>query len=72
MVGLLLCGVAATVAAEAPKKILVVSVTTGFRHSSIPTAERILSQLAAESGKFTVDFVHQPEGMTGPYGPRSG
>src|SRR4051812_3473887 len=47
----------------APKKVLVVTVTTGFRHSSIPTAEKILSQLADESGgKFTVEFVHQPAG----------
>jgi type 1 glutamine amidotransferase len=48
--------------AQAPKKVLVVTVTTGFRHSSIPTSERILTQLAAESGKFTVDFVQQPAG----------
>ena len=47
-------------AADAPKKLLVVTTTTGFRHSSIPTAERILAQLGAESGAFTVDYVHQP------------
>jgi len=47
----------------APKKILVVTVTTGFRHSSIPTAEKILAQLAAESGgTFSVEFVRQPAG----------
>jgi len=45
-----------------PKKLLVVTTTTGFRHSSIPTAEKILAQLAADSGEFTVDFVHQPPG----------
>ncbi len=46
-----------------PKKILVVTVTTGFRHASIPTSEKILAQLAAESGgKFMVDFVRQPAG----------
>jgi type 1 glutamine amidotransferase len=48
--------------AQAPKKVLVVTVTTGFRHSSIPTSEKILTQLATESGKFTVDFVQQPPG----------
>jgi type 1 glutamine amidotransferase len=53
-------------AANAPKKVLVVTVTTGFRHSSIPVAEKILEQLARESGKFTVDFVRQPEGMPKP------
>ncbi len=46
-----------------PKKLLVVSVTTGYRHASIPTAERVLSNLAARSGRFTVDFVENPPGM---------
>jgi uncharacterized protein len=50
-------------AADSPKKVLVVTVTTGFRHSSIPVAEKILEQLARESGKFTVEFVRQPEGQ---------
>lgn len=47
-------------AADKPKKLLVVTVTTSFRHSSISTAEKILSKLAKESGKFTVEFVQQP------------
>jgi type 1 glutamine amidotransferase len=46
-----------------PKKLLVVTVTTGFRHSSIETAEKVLAELGAKSGAFTVDFVHQPEGQ---------
>src|ERR1700676_3157372 len=46
----------------APKRLLVVTTPTGFRHSSIPTAEKILSHLAQSSGEFTVDFVHQPPG----------
>jgi type 1 glutamine amidotransferase len=46
----------------APKKLLVVTTTAGFRHSSIPTAEKILAQLAQQSGEFTVDFVRQPPG----------
>lgn len=50
----------ALVAAEAPKKVLVVSVTTGFRHSSIATGEKVLGELATKSGKFTVDFIRQP------------
>jgi len=54
------CSLAALNAAEAPKKLLVVTTTTGFRHSSIPTAEKVLSQLAAQSGVFTLEFVHQP------------
>lgn len=47
----------ATVAAHAqPKRALVVSTTTGFRHESIPTAEKILGELAQSSGAFTVDY----------------
>jgi type 1 glutamine amidotransferase len=47
----------------APKKLLVVTVTTGFRHSVIPLSENVLSQLAAQSGgAFTVEFVRQPAG----------
>jgi type 1 glutamine amidotransferase len=53
--------VATTLHAE-PKKLLVVTTTTGFRHSSIPTLEKMLSQLATNSGEFTVDFVQQPAG----------
>lgn len=60
-------------AAAAPKKVIVVTVTTGFRHSSIPLAEKIIEQLAAQNGQFTVEFVRQPEGMRGaPSRPRPG
>lgn len=52
----------ATASAE-PKKLLVVTVTTGFRHSSIETAEKVLAELGTKSGTFTVDYVHQPEGQ---------
>jgi type 1 glutamine amidotransferase len=43
-------------ALAAPKKVLVVTVTLGFRHSSIPTAEKVLAKLAEETGAFTVDY----------------
>ena len=46
----------------APKKLLVVSTTTGFRHASIPTLEKMLGQLATDTGEFTVDLVQQPSG----------
>jgi uncharacterized protein len=46
--------------AAEPKKLLMVTTTTGFRHSSIPTSEKILAQLGKDSGEFTVDFVQQP------------
>jgi type 1 glutamine amidotransferase len=45
-----------------PKKLLVVTTTTGFRHSSIPNLEKVLTQLGKTSGEFTVDLVQQPPG----------
>jgi type 1 glutamine amidotransferase len=59
---LLVAALAVTSLQAAPKKLLVVTTTTGFRHSSIPTAEKVLAQLAQSSGEFTVDFVRQPPG----------
>ena len=59
---LLLAALLATPHAAAPKKILVVTTTTGFRHSSIATSEKIIAQLAKNSGAFTVEFVQQPSG----------
>lgn len=52
---LLAAGLAFSAVAES-KKVLVVTVTKGFRHSSIPTAERILKDLGTSSGDFTVDY----------------
>src|SRR5882672_5715975 len=49
--------------AAGPKKVLVVTVTKGFRHSSIPTAEKVLGELAQKSGAFTVDYVRNDEEM---------
>jgi len=50
-------------AQAAPKKLLVVTTTTGFRHASIPTLKKMLSELAQQSGEFTVDFIDQPPGL---------
>jgi type 1 glutamine amidotransferase len=48
-------------AADEPKRIVLVTVTTGFRHSSIASAEKILQKLADESKAFTiVDKIQQP------------
>ncbi len=62
----LLAGIAlaetSSLAADAPKKLLCVTTTLGYRHSSIPTGEKILKQLADESKAFTVEFIEQPEG----------
>jgi type 1 glutamine amidotransferase len=49
-------GFASPGAAATPKKVLVVTTTTGFRHSSIPTAEKIIAQLGEQSGAFTVEY----------------
>jgi uncharacterized protein len=51
---ILIIGIAS--AKAAPKKLLVVTVTKGFRHSSIPTAEKVLGELGAKTGVFTVDY----------------
>lgn len=48
-------GCVSTTAAN-PKHVLVVTTTTGFRHSSIPIAEKTIEQLGKESGAFTVEF----------------
>jgi uncharacterized protein len=55
----LVCGSAQ---AQDAKKLLVVTVTKGFRHSSIPTAEKILEKLSKPGG-FTLDFVRNDEDM---------
>ncbi|HXG46676.1 MAG TPA: ThuA domain-containing protein [Methylomirabilota bacterium] len=65
--GLVACVLAATPAFAAegpsPKSVLIVTVTKGFRHSSIPTAEKVLAELAQSSRAFTVDYVRNDEDM---------
>ncbi len=56
LVGLLLAAVPSPAQAQTPKRVLVVTTTVGFRHSSIPTAERIIAELGEKSGAFTVDY----------------
>lgn len=75
---LLSAGLAASAwAASTPKRVLLVTVTTGFRHSSIPLGEKVIRELAARSGEFTIvstsespDYPVYPEpgkqGGTGP------
>ena len=60
---LLVFGSAISILAQAPKKLLVVTVTKGFRHSSIATAEEVLAKLAEQSGAFTVDYVRNDQEM---------
>jgi len=45
------------------KHLLIVTVTKGFRHSSIPTAEKVLAELGQSSKVFTVDYVRNDEDM---------
>ena len=53
--------------ATKPARLLVVTVTAGFRHSSIETGEVILEKLGRESGQFHVDFLRLPPGRRGCY-----
>ena len=56
----LACFAGISFAAE-KKRVIVCTVTTGFRHSSIGVAEQTLAKLATESGAFEiVDFARQP------------
>jgi uncharacterized protein len=51
--------VALTLSAQAaPKRVLVISTTAGFRHSSIETGNAVIEQLAKDSAAFSVDIVN--------------
>jgi type 1 glutamine amidotransferase len=52
---------ASTQKTKQTRRLLVVTVTKGFRHESIPVAERVIESLGRESGKFTVDFARSDE-----------
>ncbi|MCE9612239.1 MAG: ThuA domain-containing protein [Chthoniobacter sp.] len=50
-----------SVSAVEPKRVIVCTVTTGFRHGSIPFAEKTLKKLGEESKAYTVvDMAQQP------------
>ena len=58
VVGLGLVSVLAMAAGAATPRVLLVSVTfKGFRHDAIPLTDEVLTKLAQQSGKFTVDYV---------------
>jgi type 1 glutamine amidotransferase len=59
-VSLYLAGVAVSPGAPTPKRLLVVTTTEGFHHSSIPTAEKILAEIGEKSGVFTVEYARVP------------
>ena len=54
--GILAALVFTSTASAAQKKLLVVTATQGFRHSSIPLAEKVIAGLGEQSGVFTVDY----------------
>lgn len=49
-------------AATMTARIAVVTVTEGYRHSSIPTAERVIGAIADRSG-FTIDYLRTEEDL---------
>ena len=53
----------ASLAAAEQKNLLVVTVTKGFRHGSIPTAEAVLGSLADRHPAFAVDFARTDEAL---------
>ena len=64
---------AATAFAAPPARLLVVSVTTGFRHGSINTAEAVLEEIGRTSGLYHLDFLRQPPGRPAqPKAPKRG
>jgi type 1 glutamine amidotransferase len=56
--------VAAAAPADAaqPARLLVVTVTAGFRHASIPTAEAALEEIGRASGLYHLDYLRMPPG----------
>ena len=67
------CAVARGDEAKAPARFLVVTVTAGFRHGSIGTAESVLEEMGRTSGLFHVDFLRMPPGrLPQPQAPRRG
>jgi uncharacterized protein len=52
----LACSFAAQPAAAAPKRILVVTTTLGYRHGSIEIAQRVIASLGRSSGAYDVEL----------------
>jgi type 1 glutamine amidotransferase len=56
-----------------PARFLAVTVTAGFRHGSIATAEPVLEEMGRTSGLFHIDFLRMPPGrLPQPKPPRRG
>ncbi len=50
-------------ARAAAKSVLVVTVTKGYRHGSIPIAEKVLAELGQKSGAYVVDYARVEPGQ---------
>jgi type 1 glutamine amidotransferase len=48
--------------AAKPARLLVVTVTNGFRHGSITTAEPVLEEIGRANGLYHLDYLRMPEG----------
>jgi uncharacterized protein len=55
---------AALAARRKPKRLLVVTLTKGFRHDSIPTGEAVLKQIGDETKLWTTDYARTDEEVT--------
>jgi len=65
------CGPAWGEEARKPARFLAVTVTAGFRHGSINTAEIVLEEMGRSSGLFHVDYLRMPPGrLPQPKAPR--
>ena len=56
LAALALLGLPLALGAAEMKHLLVVTATKGFRHSSIPTAEKVIAELGKSSGAFDVEY----------------
>ena len=52
---------AASPAPATPPRVLVVTVTKGFRHDSLPDLEKLVADLAQQTGAFAVDYARTDE-----------
>src|SRR5215471_8463381 len=50
-------------AATKPARLLVVTVTKGYKHESIPDLVRLVTEIGTESGGFTVDVAGTDEDL---------
>jgi type 1 glutamine amidotransferase len=69
LLALTACATAPSETLAAPPKLLVVSVTKGFRHDSIPTVEKLVERLGQKSGSFTVDYARTDEELAAKLSP---